>query len=54
MHSSGFELAVVKIQDAREQDLIKSEKRAVRLLLIEQSAAAEADPALDIVVERAI
>lgn len=47
-----FESGVVKIQDAREQHLATPEKRAVCGLLLEQSGAAEAVPALDSVVER--
>lgn len=43
VHSPVFVSAVVKIQDAREQDLTTSEKRAVRGLLFEQSAEPETD-----------
>lgn len=53
-HSSVLESAVMKIQDAREQDLTTTENRAVLGPLLEQSAALETDPVSDCIVEQVI
>lgn len=52
VYSPLFESAVVKIQDATEQDFTRSEKRAVCGLLLEQKAAPGKDPPSDSIVER--
>lgn len=54
VHSPVFESAVLKIQDAREQFRTTFEKRSEQGLLLERSAAPEADPALDSIFKRAI
>lgn len=54
VHGPVFESSFVKIQDAREQDHTTTAKRAVRGVLVEQSAASETDPASDGIALRAL